>query len=70
MTEQESKRRLDQEGIQKKTTNKNVRIAKRLVKIAECLVALDEEGDGSGVQVFHDMDNAGFSDEARLDFES
>ena len=30
--------------------NKNIRIAKQLVKIARSLVALDEEGDGSGFQ--------------------
>ena len=33
------------------------RISKQLLKIAREISALDEEGDGSGFQVFHDMDN-------------
>ena len=34
---------------------KNVKVAKELLKLAKNLVALDEEGDGSGFQVLHDM---------------
>lgn len=37
--------------------NKNVKIAKQLVKLAKSLIALDEEGDGSGFQLLHDYDN-------------
>ena len=37
----------------------NLRIAKQLVRLAKNLVALDEEGDGSGFQLMHDMENAG-----------
>ena len=37
--------------------NKNVVIAKELVKLARNLVALDEEGDGSGFQMLIDHDN-------------
>ncbi len=37
--------------------NKNVKIAKELIKIAKSLVALDEEGDGSGFQGLIDHDN-------------
>lgn len=36
--------------------NRNVRIAKQLVKLAKNLIALDEEGDGSGFQYIHDND--------------
>ena len=37
--------------------NKNIKIANELVKIAKNLIALDEEGDGSGFQTLHDLDN-------------
>ena len=37
--------------------NKNIRIAKELVRIAKNLTALDEEGDGSGFQYLIDRDN-------------
>jgi len=36
--------------------NKNIRIAKQLVKIARGLVALDEESDGSAFQYIHDVE--------------
>lgn len=35
--------------------DRNIRIAKELVKLAKSLVAIDEEGDGSGFQVMHDV---------------
>ena len=37
--------------------NKNVKIAKELVKLAKNLIALDEEGDGGGFQFYHDQEN-------------
>ena len=37
--------------------NKNVKIAKELVKLAKNLIALNEEGDGSGFQYYHDKEN-------------
>ena len=37
--------------------NKNVKIAKQLIKLAKSLIALDEEGDGSGFQMQHDYAN-------------
>jgi hypothetical protein len=37
--------------------NKNVKIAKELVNLAKSLIALDEEGDGGGFQVLHDIDS-------------
>ena len=37
--------------------NKNIKIAKELVKLAKSLVAIDEEGDGSGFQFLHDNNN-------------
>ena len=46
--------------------NKNVRIAKELVKLAKSLIALDEDGDGSGFQVLHDMDTYKITDERNL----
>jgi hypothetical protein len=36
----------------------NVKIAKELIKLAKNLIALDEEGDGSGFQPYHDYENA------------
>jgi hypothetical protein len=44
--------------------NKNVKIAKELIKLAKNLIALDEEGDGGGFQGLHDYDNV---QENRLD---
>jgi hypothetical protein len=38
--------------------NQNIKVAKELVKLAKNLIALDEEGDGSGFQMLHDKDNA------------
>ncbi len=40
------------------------RISKELLKIAREVKALDEEGDGSGFQDFHDYENM---QESRLD---
>ena len=37
--------------------DRNVRIAKDLIRLAKSLVALDEEGDGSGFQRLHDVAN-------------
>ena len=42
----------------------NIKVAKELVKLAKNLIALDEEGDGSGFQPYHDYENA---QENRLD---
>ena len=36
--------------------NKNIKVAKQLVKLAKNLIALDEEGDGSGFQLLHDYE--------------
>jgi hypothetical protein len=44
--------------------NKNIKVAKELIKLAKNLIALDEEGDGSGFQIWHDHDNA---EQERLD---
>jgi hypothetical protein len=44
--------------------NKNVKIAKQLLKLAKNIIALDEEGDGSGFQPYHDYENA---EQTRLD---
>jgi hypothetical protein len=44
--------------------NKNIKVAKQLVKLAKNLIALDEEGDGSGFQSFHDYEN---TQQERLD---
>ena len=46
--------------------DKNIKIAKQLVRLAKSLVAIDEEGDGSGFQVFHDMDNYGIKDGGKI----
>lgn len=35
----------------------NIKVAKELLKLAKNLIALDEEGDGSGFQGLHDYDN-------------
>ena len=35
-----------------------IKVAKQLVKLAKNLIALDEEGDGSGFQPYHDYENA------------
>ena len=42
----------------------NIKVAKELVKLAKNLIALDEEGDGSGFQMWHDHDNV---EQERLD---
>ena len=34
-----------------------IKVAKELIKLAKNLIALDEEGDGSGFQGFHDYEN-------------
>jgi hypothetical protein len=34
-----------------------IKVAKELVKLAKNLIALDEEGDGSGFQFYHDKEN-------------
>ena len=34
----------------------NIKVAKELVKLAKNLIALDEEGDGSGFQMLHDYE--------------
>ena len=34
----------------------NIKVAKQLVKLAKNLIALDEEGDGSGFQMQHDYE--------------
>jgi hypothetical protein len=34
--------------------NKNIKVAKELIKLAKNIIALDEEGDGSGFQMLHD----------------
>ena len=46
--------------------DKNIKIAKQLVRLAKSLVAIDEEGDGSGFQVFHDLDNYGIKDGGKI----
>lgn len=46
--------------------NRNVKIAKQLVKLAKSLIALDEEGDGSGFQYLHDMETYTSNEEKEL----
>ena len=35
-----------------------IKVAKELIKLAKNLIALDEQGDGSGFQILHDHENA------------